>query len=175
MARSPSDIDALSGLGDIARQRRQNARAISFYNRVLSQQPSHLPTVMASADMNWHAGRQQAAVNLYRRALGQVGTSHPYGARALRRIEEFEGSAKKNTAPAAAKAAPEPTSPAVPEPAEEPEGKAAPDSPGEPEPPSAPEAPDESSEVEAAPEPGKAPAAPEPGKAPSTASAAGNP
>lgn len=94
LSRSPGQVGALSGMGDVYRQRGATAKAMAYYNRVLAQQPMHLRTVMASADMNWASKRREAAVNLYRRALGQVGTSHPYGARALRRIERYETSGK---------------------------------------------------------------------------------
>jgi predicted Zn finger-like uncharacterized protein len=88
--RSPRNIDALSGLGDIAHQRHQNATAAAFYDQILKVNRNHVPTLMARADMYWAAGNRILAVALYRRALSQVSPSDPVGQRALKRIEEFD-------------------------------------------------------------------------------------
>jgi tetratricopeptide (TPR) repeat protein len=88
--RSPKNIDALSGLGDIARQRHQNATAAAFYDQILKVNRNHVPTLMARADMYWAAGNRILAVALYRRALSQVSPSDPVGQRALKRIEEWD-------------------------------------------------------------------------------------
>jgi tetratricopeptide (TPR) repeat protein len=90
LQRSPNSIPALSGLGDIARQRHQNATAAVYYDQVLKQDRNHVPTLMARADMYWEATNRILAVALYRRALGQVGSNDLRGQRALRRIEEFD-------------------------------------------------------------------------------------
>jgi hypothetical protein len=88
--RSPKNIDALSGLGDIAHQRHQNATAAAFYDQILKVNRNHVPTLMARADMYWAAGNRILAVALYRRALSQVSPSDPVGQRALKRIEEWD-------------------------------------------------------------------------------------
>jgi predicted Zn finger-like uncharacterized protein len=90
LGRSPKNIDALSGLGDIARQRHQTATAVAFYEQILKQNRNHVPTLMSRADMYWAAGNRILAVALYRRALSQVSPSDPVGQRALKRIEEFD-------------------------------------------------------------------------------------
>jgi predicted Zn finger-like uncharacterized protein len=90
LQRSPNNVPALSGLGDIARQRHQNATAAVYYDQILKQDRNHVPTLMARADMYWEAGNRILAVALYRRALGQVGSNDLRGQRALRRIEEFD-------------------------------------------------------------------------------------
>jgi predicted Zn finger-like uncharacterized protein len=90
LQRTPNSIPALSGLGDIARQRHANATAAAYYDQILKQDRTHVPTLMARGDMYWEAGNRILAVALYRRALGQVGSSDPMGQRALRRIEEFD-------------------------------------------------------------------------------------
>jgi tetratricopeptide (TPR) repeat protein len=90
LQRTPSSIPALSGLGDIARQRHANATAAAYYDQILKQDRNHVPTLMARGDMYWEGGNRILAVALYRRALGQVGPSDPVGQRALRRIEEFD-------------------------------------------------------------------------------------
>lgn len=90
LQQSPNSIPALSGLGDIARQRQQTATAAAYYDRILEQDRNHLPSLMARGDIYWHGGNRMLAVSLYRRALSQVGSSDPLGQRALRRIEEFD-------------------------------------------------------------------------------------
>jgi predicted Zn finger-like uncharacterized protein len=90
LQRTPSSIPALSGLGDIARQRHANATAAAYYDQILKQDRHHVPTLMARGDMYWEGGNRILAVALYRRALGQVGSNDSMGKRALRRIEEFD-------------------------------------------------------------------------------------
>jgi predicted Zn finger-like uncharacterized protein len=90
LQRMPNSISALSGLGDIARQRHANATAAAYYDQILKQDRTHVPTLMARGDMYWEAGNRILAVALYRRALGKVGSNDPMGQRALRRIEEFD-------------------------------------------------------------------------------------
>jgi predicted Zn finger-like uncharacterized protein len=90
LQRSPGNIPALSGLGDISRQRRATATAAAYYDQILKQDRNHVPTLMARGDMYWESGNRILAVALYRRALGHVGSSDPMGQKALRRIEEFD-------------------------------------------------------------------------------------
>ncbi|HKO91191.1 MAG TPA: zinc-ribbon domain-containing protein, partial [Polyangiaceae bacterium] len=104
IARSPKNVPALSGLGDIARQQGSNAAAAGYYDQILKQDRNHLPTLMARGDMYWSAGNRLLAVALYRRALTQVSPTDPLGQRALQRIEEFD---KDNAAAAAAPSAEE--------------------------------------------------------------------
>jgi predicted Zn finger-like uncharacterized protein len=130
----PENVTALFALGEIARQRRATATATAFYEQVLKHDPDHLPTIMARADMLWHAGQQREAVVFYRRALARVGSGHPFGTRALARIEEYErGSASKSSpapapapAPNAAGSAAPPASDDAP-PVAEPGGEAPPE------------------------------------------------
>lgn len=90
LSRNPKSIPALSGLGDIARQRHQAATAAAFYDQILKQNRNHVPTLMARADLYWAAGNRILAVALYRRALSQVDHSDPTWQRAMTRIEEYE-------------------------------------------------------------------------------------
>lgn len=112
LSRSPKSIAALSGLGDIARQRHQAATAAAFYDQILKQNRNHVPTLMARADLYWAAGNRILAVALYRRALAQVDHSDPTWQRAMSRIEEYEreGAApagESGSDPAPSEAAPE--------------------------------------------------------------------
>lgn len=113
LANQPGNVEALSGLGDIARRRGDAARAAQLYDQVLAQNPSYLPAMMASADQKWASGNRAGALLLYRRIVDQVGTSSDYGARAQARISEA-GSAPAAAAPAAPAAQPEKPSEAPP-------------------------------------------------------------
>jgi hypothetical protein len=116
IARSPKNIEALSGLGDIARQRHQSATAAAFYDQALKQNRNHVPTLMSRADLYWAAGNRILAVALYRRALSQVSPSDPVGQRALQRIEEFDRDGA-GTGAAESPSEPEPTEASPKEPA----------------------------------------------------------
>lgn len=99
LANQPGNVEALSGLGDIARRRGDAVRASQLYDQVLAQNPSYLPAMIASADQKWASGNRAGALVLYRRIVDQVGTGSDYGARAQARISEA------SSAPAAAPAA----------------------------------------------------------------------
>jgi predicted Zn finger-like uncharacterized protein len=101
LARSSTNVTALSGLGDIARQRHATATAAAFYDQALKNDRNHVPTLMARADMYWAAGNRILGVALYRRALAQVGPSTALGQRAMARIEEFDKQVQAPDAPAA--------------------------------------------------------------------------
>ncbi|HEU4577436.1 MAG TPA: zinc-ribbon domain-containing protein [Polyangiaceae bacterium] len=90
LARSSKNVDAISALGDIARERHNNATAAAFYDQALKLNRNHVPTLMGRADMYWASGNRILAVALYRRALAQVSPSDPVGQRALKRIEDFD-------------------------------------------------------------------------------------
>jgi predicted Zn finger-like uncharacterized protein len=109
LANQPGNVEALAGLGDIARRKGDGARASQLYDRVLAQNPSYLPAMIASADQKWATGNRAGALTLYRRIVDQVGAGSDYGARAQARINEA------GSAPAAAAA---PDKPAPDKPAE---------------------------------------------------------
>ncbi len=117
LANQPGNVEALSGLGDIARRRGDAVRAAQLYDQVLAQNPSYLPAMIASADQKWASGNRTGALLLYRRIVDQVGASSDYGARAQARINE-SGSAPAAAAPAqpAAPTPPAEPAPAAPEP-----------------------------------------------------------
>ena len=113
LANQPGNVEALSGLGDIARRKGDSARAAQLYDQVLAQNPSYLPAMIASADQKWASGNRAGALLLYHRIVDQVGTSSDYGARAQARINEA-GNAPATTPPAGEK--PAEAAPAAPEP-----------------------------------------------------------
>jgi predicted Zn finger-like uncharacterized protein len=108
LAEQPSNTEALSGLGDVARKRNDLASAAKYYDRVLTQNPSYLPALVASADQKWDSGDRAAALVLYRRVLEQGGPETAYGARARARIAEAEALPAKPAA-SAQRPAPAPT------------------------------------------------------------------
>jgi predicted Zn finger-like uncharacterized protein len=141
LQRSPGNIPALSGLGDIARLRHANATAAAYYDQILKQDRTHVPTLMSRGDMYWEAGNRILAVALYRRALGQVGSGDPVGQRALRRIEEFDRDVQAADSKANESPAPIVTEPPSPDPSPAPSSPPSGDAPagkpsdGEPTPP----------------------------------------
>jgi tetratricopeptide (TPR) repeat protein len=116
LSEQPNNTEALSGLGDVAKQRRDPATAAKMYDRVLAQNPSYLPAILASADQKWDSGDKKGALALYRRIIEEAGADSQYGARAAARIAQGDnGPASNTTASAAptgtdnAPAAPKPT------------------------------------------------------------------
>jgi predicted Zn finger-like uncharacterized protein len=106
----PGNVEALSGLGDVARRRGDSARAAELYDQVLRQNPSYLPAMIASADQKWAAGDRAAALALYKRIVDQAGASSDYGARAQARLNEVQSSPESAPAQSAAP----PSEPAAP-------------------------------------------------------------
>lgn len=118
LSNQPGNVEALSGLGDIARRRGDAVRAAQLYDQVLAQNPSYLPAMIASADQKWASGNRAGALTLYHRIVDQVGTGSEYGARAQARIAEAGSTPAAAAAPATAAAAPAPAP--APAPAEAP-------------------------------------------------------
>jgi predicted Zn finger-like uncharacterized protein len=115
LADQPGNVEALSGLGDVARRRGDAARASQLYDQVLAKNPSYLPAMIASADQKWASGNRAGALVLYRRIVDQVGPTSDYGARAQARIAEA-GSTPAPSAAAPATAEPPTAPPATAEP-----------------------------------------------------------
>ncbi len=116
LANQPGNVEALSGLGDIARRKGDAVRASQLYDQVLAQNPSYLPAMIASADQKWASGNRAGALLLYRRIVDQVGTSSDYGARAQARIAEGSSAPAAVAAPAQAAAPEKPAEAAPPAP-----------------------------------------------------------
>jgi tetratricopeptide (TPR) repeat protein len=120
----PNNVEALAGLGDVARARGDSATAVGYYENVLHQNPTYLPALIGSADLKWAAGDKVGALFLYRRVVNQTDPGTPYGQRAAARIAESQ-SAGTGSAPAVApapekKPAAEPPAPKTPPPAQTP-------------------------------------------------------
>jgi predicted Zn finger-like uncharacterized protein len=123
LTEQPNNTEALSGLGDVAKQRHDPSAAAKMYDRVLAQNPSYLPAILASADQKWDSGDKKGALSLYRRLLEQAGPNSEYGARAAARIAQGDGSSSGSVTP---NAAPTDTAPPAPKPADLPEAPASP-------------------------------------------------
>ena len=115
LVKDPGNTEALAGLGDVARMKKDPDTAAKMYDKVLKENPSYLPALMARADQKWDSGDKQGAVALYRRILEQAGPGTPYGQKASSRISQA-ASAPTATA-TGTEAPPEPTAEPPPEPA----------------------------------------------------------
>ena len=116
LAKSPSDTEALAGLGDVARSRGNASLARSYYERVLAQNPHYLPALTAAADLRWEAGDRQGAAKLYRQLLDSA-PEGPLSQRARDHIAQVEAAASGK---AAKPATPERTPTPAPAPANPP-------------------------------------------------------
>ena len=113
LSEQPNNTEAMAGLGDVAKQRRDPAGAARMYDRVLAQNPSYLPALLGSADQKWESGDKKAALALYRRLLEQAGPNSEYGAHAAARIAQGEGvNGSASPTPAASETAPAKPTPA---------------------------------------------------------------
>jgi tetratricopeptide (TPR) repeat protein len=90
LAQNPGDIDAMYGLGQIARSRGNHAGAMSYFQQVLDHSPGFSPARLALADEQWTSGNQAGAIVNYKIYLESVPTGS--GAdRARSRIGNVEG------------------------------------------------------------------------------------
>ncbi|MCC6216107.1 MAG: zinc-ribbon domain-containing protein [Polyangiaceae bacterium] len=106
LAKQPGNTEALAGLADVARARKDPATAQKLYAKVLEENPSYLPALVAQADHKWDSGDRTGAIALYRRILDQAGPGTSYGQHAARRIAQGPGDDPGAKAPA-----PKPASP----------------------------------------------------------------
>ncbi len=98
----PGNIEAMAGLGDVARLRNQPSRAASHYDAVLRRNPNYIPALMSRADQKWSEGDRKGAAEMYQRVVSQVGDGGGYGRRAASRIAQMKSSAPAGTEGAAA-------------------------------------------------------------------------
>ena len=100
LGEQPTNTEAISGLGDVAKARHDPALAAQMYDRVLATNPSYLPAILASADEKWESGDKPGALVLYRRLLDQAGAGSEYGTRAAARIAQGAGSSSAGSSSA---------------------------------------------------------------------------
>jgi tetratricopeptide (TPR) repeat protein len=84
LERSPSNIDALSGLAYSYRDIHANGRAIATFRRVLGLQPSFGPALLGLAETFKNQGQKEQALKYYNRYL----STNPSG--------RYAGMAKRN-------------------------------------------------------------------------------
>jgi predicted Zn finger-like uncharacterized protein len=73
---SPGNVEAMTGLGDVARAEGKNAVAASHYSAALRQSGSYAPALRGLGDLQWASGDRASAVELYRRLpSGQAGST----------------------------------------------------------------------------------------------------
>jgi len=113
LAEQPRNTEALSGLGDVAKARRDPAQAAKMYDRVLAENPNYWPAILASAEQKWDAGDRPGALVLYRRLLEQAGPNSEYGARAAARIAQSDAKGAASAAPIETGATIKPEAPAA--------------------------------------------------------------
>jgi predicted Zn finger-like uncharacterized protein len=106
LVEQPGNVEAVAGLGDVARRRGDSATANRMYDRVLQQNPSYLPALLASADHKWDSGDRKGAVALYKRVVEQAGPGSEYGSRAAARIAQSEAAPEPAAAPEAPRTPP---------------------------------------------------------------------
>jgi Tfp pilus assembly protein PilF len=80
LARSPDDVDALTGLADLARADGKSSDARSFYVHALIVNPNHGPAILGLADTLWDQDEKDAARSRYRELLRR-GSASSYPAR----------------------------------------------------------------------------------------------
>ncbi len=91
LAKESGNTEAMAGLAEVARQRKDPEAAAKMYDKVLKSNPSYLPALIGRADQKWDAGDRKGAIALYRKVLEQAGGGSSYGQRAAARIAEGEG------------------------------------------------------------------------------------
>jgi len=72
LGQHPGDIDALFGLGQIARSKGDHTGAISYFKQVLDASSGFSPARLALADEQWSTGQKDAAVANYNLYLDRV-------------------------------------------------------------------------------------------------------
>jgi predicted Zn finger-like uncharacterized protein len=63
--RNPNDSEALAGLADVERARKNSRQALLLYRRALAVNPTFLPALIAAADVEWDLGERSAAERSY--------------------------------------------------------------------------------------------------------------
>ncbi|MCU0694756.1 MAG: tetratricopeptide repeat protein, partial [Polyangiaceae bacterium] len=94
LMRHSGDAEALTGLGDIARELGDKSASIDHYEQAARQSPSYFPALMGLADARWESGDRAGAATLYERVVQSTGGQGTYGQRARQRIAEATAESK---------------------------------------------------------------------------------
>jgi Tfp pilus assembly protein PilF len=74
---SPSNVEAHSGLGDIARAQGDLAGAKAAYKQALASSPDYGPALLSLADTEWDLGDRASAQQRYAKIVAARGGSAP--------------------------------------------------------------------------------------------------
>jgi tetratricopeptide (TPR) repeat protein len=88
LGQDPGNSDAVAGLAEVAKRRRNPEKAAKMYDQVLEKNPNYLPALVGRADQKWAAGDRRGALVMYRKILEQAGADTSYGQHAARRIDQ---------------------------------------------------------------------------------------
>lgn len=77
LAKDPSNVEASTGLGDIARAEGDLEAARDHYQRALERSPSFVPALVALADLEWDLGERGAAQKRYAAVFEKLGDRAP--------------------------------------------------------------------------------------------------
>jgi hypothetical protein len=84
LAKDPSNVEASTGLGDIARADGDLAGARDHYQRALTVSPSYVPAMLALADVKWDLGEKSDAQARYAAIVDRLGDRAPARAKERR-------------------------------------------------------------------------------------------
>jgi hypothetical protein len=87
---APSDPDALTGLGDVARDEDDWGGAREYYSRALRRAPSFLPALLGAADVEWEVANFAVAQQKYRDIVDRL-PSTAYPPRVTQRAADARG------------------------------------------------------------------------------------
>jgi Flp pilus assembly protein TadD len=81
LSKEPGNVEAVTGLGDIARSGGDLAAARDQYQRAIDRSPSYVPALLALADVNWELGDKKAARSKYAAIVDKLGDRAPQRAK----------------------------------------------------------------------------------------------
>jgi Tfp pilus assembly protein PilF len=81
LAKEPTNVEAITGLGDIARAEGDLAAAREQYQRAIDRSPSYVPALLALADVTWDLGERGEAQSRYAAIVDRLGEAAPARAR----------------------------------------------------------------------------------------------
>lgn len=77
LGRDPNNVEAIAGLGDIARAAGDTAKAKSSYEAALAKAPHYVPAQLALADIKWDTGEKSDAIARYAAIVEKLGDAAP--------------------------------------------------------------------------------------------------
>ena len=87
LERDPGNVEATTGLGDIARSEGDLDVAREHYQHALERSPSFIPALLALADLEWDRGPRGDAQKRYSTIADRLGDRAPARAKERKSIE----------------------------------------------------------------------------------------